>query len=193
MADEKNASPGKDKLGIGTIIGVFVLAFLLINGSMYLLLNHVRSLYVLPYYQLLVQDSLRQDSLKIVARKDSVQLAMASLAGDFIESRKTNDSLAQVTRTQQGNISDLQSKIADWEQKDLQLTNEQIAKLAKIFGTMKPKNASPILQQMDDGSIVEVLFKIPDRQAAKIMAAMPASRAARLADRIRDGKKDKVN
>lgn len=193
MADEQIPKEGKakqsdDSMGIGMLIGVFLVAFLLINGSMYFLLNHVRSTYVMPYYQLLMQDSLRQDSLARVTKPDSVQSVVAGLASDFIQSRRANDSLSQVNLGQKNQIDNLQSQVNEWEERDLKLNNEQIAKLAKIFGNMKPKNAAPIMEQMDDGSIVDVLFKVKERQAAKIMAAMPAPRAARLADRIQSSR-----
>ena len=53
-------------------------------------------------------------------------------------------------------------------------------RLAKIFATMSPKDASRVLAQMTDHDVSIILGLLSDRQAAAILTNLPAPRAAAL-------------
>ena len=53
-------------------------------------------------------------------------------------------------------------------------------RLAKIFATMGPKDASRVLTQMSDRDVSIILGFLSDRQAAAILTNLPAQRAAAL-------------
>ena len=53
-------------------------------------------------------------------------------------------------------------------------------RLAKIFATMSPKDASRVLTQMTDHDVSIILGLLSDRQAAAILTSLPAPRAATL-------------
>jgi hypothetical protein len=69
-------------------------------------------------------------------------------------------------------------------QKQIQLKQKEdakrIGKLARLYGGMKPEEAVPILDQLDDATVIAILGKMEEEQASKIMAQMDAQRAARL-------------
>lgn len=52
------------------------------------------------------------------------------------------------------------------------------AKLAKVYESMKPDKAAPILSTLDIAVAVEILGNMKERQAAKIMSFMPTETAA---------------
>lgn len=52
------------------------------------------------------------------------------------------------------------------------------AKLAKIVENMPAEDAAQMLEALSDEMVINVLLRLKQRQAAKIMAALPASRAA---------------
>ena len=52
------------------------------------------------------------------------------------------------------------------------------AKLAKIVENMPAEDAAQMLEALSDEMIINVLLRLKQRQAAKIMAALPSSRAA---------------
>jgi len=52
------------------------------------------------------------------------------------------------------------------------------ARLARIFGAMKAKEAAKVLDQMNDGDVRTILSMMTDKQAGAILAALPAARAA---------------
>jgi flagellar motility protein MotE (MotC chaperone) len=182
MAEQESK---QEKSPLGLIIGAFLAVFLLVNVSMYMVLNLVRTRYVIPYYRLqLTLDSLRNDTLA-QRQPDSLETVMANLARDFLDARYAGDSLRREMGMRTQELDRLQNEVADYRSRELELSDQQLQRLSKIFARMKPQNAAPIMQKMDDKSIIEILMKIQDRQAAKIMARMPAERAARITRTIR--------
>lgn len=65
---------------------------------------------------------------------------------------------------------------------------KRISKLARLYGEMKPDEAVPILNQLDDPTVIAILSKMEDDQVAKILAQMDAGRAARLTQDMLKGK-----
>ena len=55
---------------------------------------------------------------------------------------------------------------------------KRAAKLAKIVENMPAEDAAQMLEALNDDMVINVLLRLKQRQAAKIMAALPASRAA---------------
>ncbi|HEY3425768.1 MAG TPA: magnesium transporter MgtE, partial [Negativicutes bacterium] len=55
---------------------------------------------------------------------------------------------------------------------------KRVAKLARLYGEMKPDEAVPILNQLDDTTVLAILNKMEDDQVAKILAAFDANRSA---------------
>lgn len=65
---------------------------------------------------------------------------------------------------------------------------KRISRLARLYGEMKPDEAVPILNQLDDPTVLAILNKMEDGQAAKILALFDARRAARLSQDMLKGK-----
>lgn len=65
---------------------------------------------------------------------------------------------------------------------------KRISRLARLYGEMKPDEAVPILKELDDPTVLAILAKMEDGQAAKIMALFDAKRAARLTQDMLKGK-----
>jgi hypothetical protein len=51
-------------------------------------------------------------------------------------------------------------------------------RLAKVFGTMQPREAARIMEHMEDGDVQSILGKLGDRQAAAILSNLSPQRAA---------------
>ena len=60
-------------------------------------------------------------------------------------------------------------------------------KLAKIYGAMRPEDAAPILEKLDDDEIIGILLNMKQRQAAKVLTKLDQSVAARISKRISAG------
>lgn len=68
-----------------------------------------------------------------------------------------------------------------------QLESERLAKLAAVYGAMRPEVAAPIIQELPDVTIAAIFTQMKERQAAKILGAMPPDRAAEISRRMGRG------
>lgn len=89
-----------------------------------------------------------------------------------------------------GQPADAANKAPDKDQlaKLKQEEAKRISKLARLYGEMKPDEAVPILNQLDDPTVISILNKMEDDQVAKILSQMDAKRAARLTQDMLKGK-----
>jgi flagellar protein FlbB len=65
---------------------------------------------------------------------------------------------------------------------------KRISRLARLYGEMKPDEAVPIINQLDDPTVLAIFGKMDDSQVAKIMSLLDARRAARLTQDMLKGK-----
>ncbi|WP_110953270.1 MotE family protein [Anaerosinus massiliensis] len=77
---------------------------------------------------------------------------------------------------------DKQLKIRQAEEK------KRISKLARLYGAMKPEEAVPILESLDDDMIISILGKMDESQVSKLLPKFDASRSARLTRLMYNGK-----
>lgn len=68
-----------------------------------------------------------------------------------------------------------------------------ISRQARIYGGMKPEEVVPIMNQLDDGTVIAILNKMEEEQVAKLMAQFDAKRAARLTQSMLKGKPQPLN
>ncbi len=111
------------------------------------------------------------------SKTDSLQQAIRELAA----ATRMKDSLLQSMRMELD-----QSKKAVSKQETLPDSADlkKPVKLAKIVESMPADDAAKMLEPLADDIVIDILLRIKQRQAAKIMAALPSARAARLSDRI---------
>ncbi|MFC1733628.1 MotE family protein [candidate division KSB1 bacterium] len=64
-----------------------------------------------------------------------------------------------------------------------EITN--LDKLAKLYEAMRPAQASAILMQLNDQTIAEILYRMADRQAGRLMNEIDPLRAADITTRLR--------
>jgi len=62
--------------------------------------------------------------------------------------------------------------------------NERISWLASIYGEMRPEEASPIIEKLNDELAISVLSQMEERQVGKILGVMDSSRAIELSQKI---------
>ncbi len=64
---------------------------------------------------------------------------------------------------------------------------KRISRLARLYGEMNPDDAVPILNQLDDKTVLAIFAKMEDAQVAKLMTLLDARRAARLTQDMMKG------
>jgi flagellar motility protein MotE (MotC chaperone) len=58
------------------------------------------------------------------------------------------------------------------------LQRTQLRRLSRIFAAMSPREASRVLQQLDDTDVISIVGSLTEKQAAAVLMAMPPDRAA---------------
>jgi flagellar motility protein MotE (MotC chaperone) len=96
---------------------------------------------------------------------------------------------AKTAKTKADTQTDRTSATAMNQPADTSRTRQAgIRKLAKIYEAMTPQQAAAILSRMDDQSIIDILWKMKQREAAKVLASFDPVRASRLSERLGGGK-----
>jgi hypothetical protein len=58
------------------------------------------------------------------------------------------------------------------------LHRAQVRRIGRIFAAMSPREASKVLQQLDDSDVTTIVASLTEKQAAAILQAFPPERAA---------------
>ena len=74
--------------------------------------------------------------------------------------------------------ADIDKQIKERQQEEA----KRYARLARVYGSMKPEEAAAIIKELDDATVIKIFAKMDDDQVAKIMALLDAPRAARLSN-----------
>jgi len=75
-------------------------------------------------------------------------------------------------------------KLETRQQEYIEERERSAAKLAKMYEAMKPAQAAPIMQALDLEIILDIMGRMKDRQAAKILSKMDAGLAAQVSTRM---------
>jgi len=111
---------------------------------------------------------LRELKADVRARYQTLRLLQGDLRAAQIQER-TPQAVAQEA-----------ARKADEEKKRTANTR----RLSKVFEKMKAAEAAQVVPQMDEDLVVQVLLRVKERQAAKIMGALKPELAARLSEKM---------
>ena len=75
-------------------------------------------------------------------------------------------------------------KMESRQQEYIEERERSATKLAKMYEAMKPAQAAPIMQSLDLEIILDIMGRMKERQAAKILAKMDAGLAAQVSTRM---------
>lgn len=121
-----------------------------------------------------ISEPVPRDSLVI---PDSILMTIDELQTGI----QTRDSLLTATKEE---LEKAKQALRIQEVQDDSSAHKRSVKLAKIVGNMPAEEAAKMLESLDDQMVVDILLQLKQRQAAKIMAAFPATRSARLSEAI---------
>jgi hypothetical protein len=114
-------------------------------------------------------DTVSEDSMFMAIEMDSVR----KLLGLFNrEKKKQANQLLQIKKEL--------ASLKEEKKKSDRINDTHIKQLAKVYEAMKPEKAAEILKELDNELLTAIFRQIKQRQAAKIMAALPPNRAAKL-------------
>lgn len=61
---------------------------------------------------------------------------------------------------------------------------EKLERLAKLYSSMRPEDAGPLLDRIDDDIALKIFLRMKPRQASRILPYMKPEKAAALSDRM---------
>ncbi|MBI5058307.1 hypothetical protein HZB60_00840 [candidate division KSB1 bacterium] len=99
------------------------------------------------------------------------------------ETKQAEPSVAE-TMTDLQSTETVEPEIEDTSGASQALVEDQqkLAKLAKLLESMKPDEAAAIASELSTDVIVQLVLRMKDRNAAKMMAALPVDLASQVAD-----------
>ena len=77
-------------------------------------------------------------------------------------------------------IADLGAVPEEIDSTQILIQQRRVARLVRIVDKMKAAEAASIFAKLDDEFVLQLLMRMKERNAAKVLSEMPASRAARL-------------
>ena len=127
----------------------------------------------------LIMAHLKVDTTRMAVPIDTVLTAEEELALAIKTRMDYLDSLEQILGVREDSLNlqqiRLESDRAELTARQTDLTeteDENLGKLAKLYGQMKPKEAAQILRQLPDQTAVEILYRMNDREAGKLIEAL---------------------
>lgn len=185
MARSSHTQSGKILVALLVVIILILWTCLIIGGFFYWKSQHEEkkdsdtSIQLqLEYGGMLAE--LKQKKDLIVQKEEMLakqEQRIKELEGELAVARKTLESVQQ----------DMASKVIDMEQSE----RKNLRKLAKLYGLMDPAQAAPILAGLDDGTVVNILMNMNERQAARLIVSFAAQnsdcqrRAALISEQMR--------
>ena len=114
------------------------------------------------------------------AERDRIQLDAERL----LTLRTTFDVEEQVLNSQQQKIQQMITELQTVQSGFTAEREESIARLAKVYGAMKPAAAAPILETLHPDIVLEIISRMKDRQAAKVLSFMDRALASEISSRM---------
>lgn len=211
MADERNKKPPqkaeeaveetapKPKGKLGLVLrwsGFFFLSFAVINVAMYFIVQRrieaLRQPLETGMEPLAAADSTLQADSLAVDPADSLRLRIDALEREVVERDDALETMADSTAKLSSRMAQLRRELDEMQARELTLSNEEVARLSRVFGSMQPAKAAPVLLKMDNASVASILLSIEERTAAKMLGAMPPERAAGISALIKQRAEQKA-
>lgn len=121
-----------------------------------------------------------------------IERRRAELAGEEERAAAMKSAMEAVKRELQEErtrLEGMRKEVEDAIARREKAINERLASIAKIYQSMKPKEAASALESMDDNMAVAILERLPGRNVAKIFDTMPKDRVRVLTRRLEEGRK----
>jgi len=95
--------------------------------------------------------------------------------------------LEQEKGTLEGEIGNLQEQTQDGDQNAVQAREQRLEQAIALYSAMRPADAAAIMQDLPDEMILEILPKLQERQAGRILSGLKDDQKRRLAPLLVEG------
>lgn len=130
-------------------------------------------------------DSIKKAPTK-VSVADSLEKVIDDLKSDLFFNSVTMDSLNQELNKKDGSIAGYSSQVESLEEQveSLKSKNASIKDLAKTYETMKVADIRPILERVDDETIIALYKNMGSRSKKNLLQALSDIRAAKITKKL---------
>ena len=125
---------------------------------------------------------------------DAAELTMAALEAEretVARERERlfamRESMAQQRQQLQQQLETIQSAIVELREEQIrygEARNNSAQKLAKMFDAMKPDAAAPVFSSLDRETALDILIRMKEKSAAKLLATVDPRLAAELSTKL---------
>ena len=167
-----------------TILIASTVSFLLIFGGVFL------------YAQMIQKQGAthRIGGALSAADLDAAELAMAALDAERAQldhqrhrQMDLRESIAREQAQLQAQLESIQvatAQLRDEQVRYGQARSEAAQKLAKMFDAMRPDSAAPVFSQLDRETALDILIRMKEKSAARLLAAIEPRLAAELSTKL---------
>jgi len=121
---------------------------------------------------------------RIKANLDSERDRIQAASERMLTLKTAFDVEEKVLAGQQQKIQDMVNELRAAQDEYSEEREQSSARLAKVYGAMKPAKAAPILETLHPDVVLEIVSRMKDRQAAKVLASMDRALAAQISSRM---------
>lgn len=114
------------------------------------------------------------------SERDHIQISSERL----LTLKTTFDVEEAVLLTQQQKIQQMITELRTVQADFTEEREVSVARLAKVYGAMKPDKAAPILETLHPDIVLEIVSRMKDRQAAKVLSFMDRALASEISSRM---------
>jgi len=132
-----------------------------------------------------VQESTQQEEILLALREIQRQRKEMEREREELKNLQNHLSLQKEELREEGErLVSLKKKLEELIEQEKIKQSERISWLASIYEEMRPEEAAPIMEKLDDDLVISILSQMDERQAGKILGAMEPTRATELSQKI---------
>jgi flagellar motility protein MotE (MotC chaperone) len=131
---------------------------------------------------------------KLAKSKPGLSDSLSVLQQKEIEIRKKEEQLKEkeerlgrLEKEVEQKVKDLlalQKEVQSVRTEKLETQNTKVRSLAKIYGTMKPKEAARLMENLDDRLVMSIISTMTPDEAAAILSLMEVKKAAKISEAL---------
>jgi flagellar motility protein MotE (MotC chaperone) len=101
--------------------------------------------------------------------------------------REKEDRVAKIEKEVEQKLQELialQKEMQAYRNEKQESQNTRVRNLSKIYGTMKPKEAAKLMENLDDKLVMGIISTMSPEEAASILAVMEVKKAAKISEAL---------
>lgn len=121
------------------------------------------------------------DSLNVLQQKE---IEIRKKEDQLKEKEERLDRLEKEVEQKAKDLLAIQKEVQAVRTEKLDTQNTKVRGLAKIYGTMKPKDAAKLMENLDDRLVMGIISTMTPDEAAAILSLMEVKKAAKISEAL---------